>query len=499
VTVIDHPTRTAGPQPDPEPTDPGTAAPPVTLAAAGRVLRELDPRQLVDNPLNPRADLGDLGELADSIRTVGVLEPLIVTPTDGPELVLLFGHRRRAAAIEAGLATVPCDVRLDYAGRSPEQLADMLAENLHRRDLTGVEEAGGYAQLAMFDGWTPERIAGRLGRPVERVRAGLAAAALSEELRPKVVDGGLTLEQAAAIEEFAGDAKAYRRLLAAANHPPGLHYALADERRKREVAERKVAARRELADAGVRIIAKPKDFPWSSVEARATELIGANGEHLTAEAHASCPGHAAFLDTDGEPVYVCQHPKDWEHGTPPSYRHRSKAEIQADEEAAHTQREEDQALAVADEARVSFLADYFARKGRPPAGTLRVALEILCRFDIGMVSLRPETGRLLNPEAEDTSAVLVEAVDKTADNRLPYLALAYAAAAAEINLRARDLSWRFDAALAVHWLQVIETLGYPLTEPEIRLRELRAAPLDDDSDLFDGADDEHGEDLPEGD
>jgi ParB family chromosome partitioning protein len=55
----------------------------------------------------------------------------------------------------------------------------MLAENLHRADLTPVEEADGYAQLAAFD-WTPERIAKRTGRKVERVRHGLAAAALPE-------------------------------------------------------------------------------------------------------------------------------------------------------------------------------------------------------------------------------------------------------------------------------------------------------------------------------
>jgi hypothetical protein len=50
-----------------------------------------------------------------------------------------------------------------------------------------------------------------------------------------------------------------------------------------------------LADAGVRVIGKPKNFPWSSVEARVTELTTPDGGLLTAEAHASCPGHAAFI------------------------------------------------------------------------------------------------------------------------------------------------------------------------------------------------------------
>ena len=211
MTVLNHPTRTTAEQAQ---SAPGGAAP--TLAVAGRVLLELDPREL-------------------------------------PEC----------------------------AGLSPEQLADMLAENLHRRDLAGVEEAGGYAQLAMFDGRTPERIAGRIGRPVDRIRAGLAAATVSPDLRPKVAGGALTLEQAAAIEEFAADPKAYARLLRAADYPPGLHHALADERHKVKVADRKEATRVALRDANVRIIAKPENLPWSSIELR-----------LSARSPGACPSRA---------------------------------------------------------------------------------------------------------------------------------------------------------------------------------------------------------------
>lgn len=90
-------------------------------------------------------------------------------------------------------------------------MADMLAENLHRLDLTAVEEADGYAQLAAFD-WTPEQIAGRVGRKADRVRHGLSVAKLPETVRPKVAGGEWTLEQAASVEEFAGDEKAMARL-----------------------------------------------------------------------------------------------------------------------------------------------------------------------------------------------------------------------------------------------------------------------------------------------
>lgn len=313
VTVIDHPTRITGPGSDPEPTDPAPADPvadpaaepaAATLGVAGRVLLELDPRRLRDNPHNPRTDLGDLSELAASIAEAGVLEPLIVAPDleDPGGHVIMFGHRRRAAAVEAGLLAVPCDVRAEYAGKTPEQVADMLAENLHRLDLTGLEEAAGYAQLAMFD-WTPDRIARRVGRPAARVQAGLAAVKAPAPLRPKLLDGELTLEQAAAVEDFAGEPKAYERLLrTASTYPAGLHHALAEERHKQELAFRTATTRRGLVDDGVRVVAKPRDFPWSSVEVRLSDLSGPDGVPLTRHTHASCPGHAAFLESNAEVV-----------------------------------------------------------------------------------------------------------------------------------------------------------------------------------------------------
>jgi ParB family chromosome partitioning protein len=220
----------------------------------------LDPRELVPNPRNPRTDLGDLDELTASIRKGGVLEPLIVAPSQVGGHMVLFGHRRREAAIAAELAAVPCIVRADYTAKDAEQVADMLAENLHRADLTPVEEADGYAQLAAFD-WTAEQIATRVGRKTERVRHGLAVAGLPDRVRPKVAMGEWTLEQAAAVEEFADDEQAVARLVKVTG--PYLHFALADERAKRDRKIRSAETQPRLADDGVRVITKPKTFPWA--------------------------------------------------------------------------------------------------------------------------------------------------------------------------------------------------------------------------------------------
>jgi ParB/RepB/Spo0J family partition protein len=513
VTVIDHPTRISPPDPSdpdrgPEPTDPAPAGPvqPVVEPAAvvplsRRVLLELDPRLLPVSPLNPRSDVGDLSELTASIAESGVLQPLTVVPdADAPlGFMVLWGMRRRAAAIEAGLAVVPCDPRPEYAGKTAEQLADMLAENLHRQALSGAEEADGYAQLSAFEGWTPERIAKRVGRPVERVRTALAAASASEALRPGLLEGQVTLEQAAAIEEFAGDPKAYERLITVVRqNPVGLHWALADERQKHQLATAKAITRRGLVDSGVRTITRPQDFPWSSVAARVRELTGPDGELLTAKSHASCPGHAAFVDKDGQPEFVCQNPKDWGHGVPPSYRHRGQDEVRAAEEAAAARRELEQAMAVAAEARLGFLAEYVAAKGRPKAGTLRLALRVLAVKEHIDVGVRAVAGQLVNPQASPERAVteFVEAVERSGETRLPLLALAYAAGVGEVNLRGWRDRFRFDPAAAAQWLTVLEQLGYPLSEVEAQQRTTWAEQVarDAQADQYAETDDEMDED-----
>ena len=86
----------------------------MTDPAPTATLVHLDPNTLLDHPSNVRDDLGDLDELTASIRQVGILEPLTVVPTDDGHRIVT-GHRRKAAAIAAGLATVPCYERPDLA------------------------------------------------------------------------------------------------------------------------------------------------------------------------------------------------------------------------------------------------------------------------------------------------------------------------------------------------------------------------------------------------
>jgi ParB/RepB/Spo0J family partition protein len=150
------------------------------------------------HPDNPRKALGDLGELADSIREQGVLEPVLLVPgikgtgTFPQRYVSIAGHRRIAAARLAGLPTVPSIVRELTPAK---QLEVMLVENLHSSDLTVFEEAHG--MQALFElGVRRAEIAKHTGRHIKTVGQRLALAALPSSAEVAVANRKMTIEVA---------------------------------------------------------------------------------------------------------------------------------------------------------------------------------------------------------------------------------------------------------------------------------------------------------------
>jgi ParB family chromosome partitioning protein len=116
------------------------------------------------NREQPRSSLGDLNELAASIRRHGVLEPLLVRRIAAglPQMYqLIAGERRFHAAIEAGLAEVPC---IEMTVSDSEALELALIENLQRKDLTPFEEAEGYRSLVEKYGYAHEAVAAAVGK-----------------------------------------------------------------------------------------------------------------------------------------------------------------------------------------------------------------------------------------------------------------------------------------------------------------------------------------------
>src|SRR5215467_8977820 len=94
--------------------------------------------RLEPNPNQPRSEMGDLTELIESIREKGVLEPLLVRPSQvGGRYMIISGERRYRASLEAGLIEIPC-IELDVDDKAVAEIS--LIENLQRKDLTPFEE-----------------------------------------------------------------------------------------------------------------------------------------------------------------------------------------------------------------------------------------------------------------------------------------------------------------------------------------------------------------------
>src|SRR5215471_1003260 len=143
-----------------------------------------------------RFDAEPLGELAESIRLHGVLQPLLVRKlADGYELIA--GERRWRAARLAGLRSVPAVIRTD-AGND-EQLVLGLIENLQRTDLDPIEEARGLRRLIEEFGLTHEEVAQRLGKHRVSVTQSLRLLGGCAAVQSAVASGVITAGHARAL------------------------------------------------------------------------------------------------------------------------------------------------------------------------------------------------------------------------------------------------------------------------------------------------------------
>ena len=160
-------------------------------------VRYISLNQIRPNPQQPRRsfDEEDLAELAASIRSCGILQPLTVRRAgEGYELVA--GERRLRAARIAGLREVPCLVA--QVGEEDSALLALM-ENLQRRDLDCWEEAQAIARLISRYGLSQEEAARRLGRAQPTVANKLRLLRLPEDVRALLRENGLTERHARAL------------------------------------------------------------------------------------------------------------------------------------------------------------------------------------------------------------------------------------------------------------------------------------------------------------
>jgi ParB family chromosome partitioning protein len=154
-------------------------------------LREIPPELIQPNAHQPRRsfDQARLAELGESIRTRGVLQPIVVRPLAGGSFELVAGERRLRAAKMVELETIPALVR-DTA--DSEQLELALAENMARVDLNAVEEARACAMLVDDLGLTKQEVGRRVGRSRVAISNLIRLLELPEEALELIERGALT-------------------------------------------------------------------------------------------------------------------------------------------------------------------------------------------------------------------------------------------------------------------------------------------------------------------
>lgn len=236
--------------------------------------------------LDPKMDK----EFIASIRERGVLDPVLLYRADDGTLTVLAGQRRTLAAQQTERPTIPALVE-DAPPAEVDRLVDQYVENEHRAALSNSERIGAIEQMALA-GLSDHQIAKRTATPKATVKAARTAAQ-APALREYADQ--LTLDQAATLAEFEDDSEAVEALLDAAQQGRFEHLVqrLRDDR---EEAAKRADFAAYLAEQGVTVIERPTHGDPSIRSL--SRLADANGDDLTPDNHAACPGHAAYIGTE---------------------------------------------------------------------------------------------------------------------------------------------------------------------------------------------------------
>jgi ParB family chromosome partitioning protein len=212
---------------------------------SGRHIGSMLPLAMVEpNAEQPRTSLGNIEELAASIREKGVLEPILVRALAPNRYQIISGERRYRAATLAGLDEIPA-IELDVDDKETLEIA--LIENIQRKDLTAFAEAEGLYILQQKFGYTHERISQVIGKSRTTVTETLLINDIPDRIRVLCREAGianksLLVQIARAADEEAME-EVVRRVAAGES--------------SRDDVRRQTAAKPEPKKAG-----RPKNFTW---------------------------------------------------------------------------------------------------------------------------------------------------------------------------------------------------------------------------------------------
>jgi ParB family transcriptional regulator, chromosome partitioning protein len=185
-------------QPMPTPTNGDNQAEPLAPVPDGSYFTELPLDAITPNSRQPRTAFDEeaMNELVESVREVGMLQPIVVRPLGGASFELVMGERRWRAAQQAGLDTIPAIVRetADHA-----LLRDALLENLHRVQLNPLEEAAAYQQMLEDFGCTQEELASRIKRSRPQISNTIRLLKLPPTVQRRIAAGIISAGHAKAL------------------------------------------------------------------------------------------------------------------------------------------------------------------------------------------------------------------------------------------------------------------------------------------------------------
>ncbi len=213
---------------------------------SGRHVGSIIPMNLIEaNPDQPRTNLGNIEELAASIREKGVLEPILVRVVGPNQYQIISGERRFRAATMAGLDEIPA-IELDVDDK--EQVEIALIENIQRTDLTAFEEAEGFLLLQQKFGYTHEKISQVIGKSRTTITETLLINDIPDRIRAMCREAHIANKSVLVQVARAGNEEAMEQVVRG--------YAAGEM--SREDVRKKTAAKPEAKKAG-----RPKNFVWT--------------------------------------------------------------------------------------------------------------------------------------------------------------------------------------------------------------------------------------------
>ncbi len=443
-------------------------------------VEQIDPQAAIIGS-NVRLDARVDREFLNSVKTRGVLVPVVATVDEEGRYVIRYGQRRTLAAAQAGIETIPAYVvaSTDEADR----IIDQLAENDHRAGVTTGERVAALATLAGL-GLTAAQIAKQTGSKKADVETALTVAGSALASKAAERFDYLTLDQAATLAEFEADVDAVKVLTVAAKEGQFDHVAqrLRDDR---ERAARTAEAVEALTAEGTTVLPTWDSYGEHKAGAQLGYLIEPGDKKrtpLTAETHKGCPGHAAYVRTGwdwkgntrhavADAIYVCT---AWRKNGHAELHASTSSKPSRDEmseeqrEAAKAERrdviESNKAWDAAEATRREWVTGFLTRRAAPKGSTVLIAQAIASSGWSSRANVDDHKAHeVAKAFGIDSSA---EALTKVTDGRAAVLALGQVLAGYEAQTGRQ--SWRSVHAHTSLYLRFLAANGYALTEVEKR-------------------------------